>query len=125
MVIIPDIKQADTRSDRQKSEDRRLRIIELEAELEASQRAYREQKERADHEEKTRMDWQGMYHVAAERASAGYTPPLMGNWRHSNGVICCGTLRIANVDIDTNPSEEFKSELLGWICKTLNAAQGE
>lgn len=40
-------------------------MIERIAELE---RAYREQKKRADHEEKTRMDWQGMYHVAAERA---------------------------------------------------------
>lgn len=44
------------------------RITELETALATTERAYREQKELTDHEEKTRMDWQGMYHVAAERA---------------------------------------------------------
>lgn len=43
-------------------------VARLEAALATTERAYREQKESAEHEEKTRMDWQGMYHVAAERA---------------------------------------------------------
>jgi hypothetical protein len=46
--------------------------------------------------------------------------PLTGQWRYSNGYLCCGTLRIAKMDIDTNPSTEFETELFEWICKTLN-----
>lgn len=49
--------------------------------------------------------------------------PLSGEWRHSNGYICCGTLRVLITDIDTNPSKEFVDTLLDWICKTLNAAK--
>ena len=29
-------------------------------------------------------------------------------------------MRIAKVDIDTNPSVEYANELLDWMCKTLN-----
>lgn len=48
-------------------------------------------------------------------------PPLKAHFRHNNGYICCGTLRIAKEDIDTNPSDTFKKELFDWICETLNA----
>lgn len=47
-------------------------------------------------------------------------PPLSGRWRHSNGVLCCGTLRIATDSFDTDPSEEFKGELWSWVCEKLN-----
>lgn len=48
--------------------------------------------------------------------------PLLGCWRHGNGAICCGTLRIAREDFDTQPSRECKDEILDWVCSTLNAA---
>lgn len=47
-------------------------------------------------------------------------PPLKSHFRHNNGFVCSGSLRIARVDIDTNPSVEFEKELLDWICETLN-----
>jgi hypothetical protein len=46
--------------------------------------------------------------------------PLAGRWHHGNGVIVCGSLRIAREDFDTSPSEEVKAEILDWICDTLN-----
>ena len=49
--------------------------------------------------------------------------PLAGNWRHGAGVLCCGTLRIAAEDFDTDPSPEFRRKIMDWICATLNAAQ--
>lgn len=44
-----------------------------------------------------------------------------GTWRHSRGLICCGTLRIAKEEFDTCPAEEFKTEIFAWLCETLNA----
>jgi len=49
--------------------------------------------------------------------------PLQGEWRHNAGIICCGTLRIAQADFDTDPTEEVKKEILDWVCKTLNDEQ--
>lgn len=46
--------------------------------------------------------------------------PLLGDWRHGNGYVCCGSMRIFRTDIDTNPSEEYTNKLLDWVCKTLN-----
>lgn len=48
--------------------------------------------------------------------------PLTGEWRYGHGVLCCGTLRIARSDFDTNPSPEFQQEVFDWICDTLNSA---
>lgn len=53
----------------------------------------------------------------------GYTAPLSGEWRCSGDIICCGTLRIAVLDIDTQPSDEFKAKLGAWMCRTMNEAQ--
>lgn len=50
--------------------------------------------------------------------------PLSGEWRCSGHMICCGTLRIAVFDIDTQPSDEFVAKLGAWMCHTLNEAQG-
>jgi hypothetical protein len=51
---------------------------------------------------------------------------LLGEWRYSNGVLCCGSLRIAYESIDTNPSDAFKDELFKWVCEKLNqATKGE
>ncbi|MDH5573660.1 MAG: hypothetical protein OEY89_17985 [Gammaproteobacteria bacterium] len=44
----------------------------------------------------------------------------LGNWRHSNGIIFCGSLRIAIRDFDTNPSEKVAKECFDWVCETLN-----
>ena len=49
-------------------------------------------------------------------------PPLLGRWHHGNGVLCSGSLRIATWDCDTNPPDEFRDEVLDWVCSTLNAA---
>lgn len=47
-------------------------------------------------------------------------PTLKAHFRHNNGFICCGSLRIAREDFDTNPSTSFTKELFDWICCTLN-----
>lgn len=46
--------------------------------------------------------------------------PLSGDWRHTNGYLICGTMRIARMDFDTDPSDEFKQQLFDWIVDTLN-----
>lgn len=46
--------------------------------------------------------------------------PLLGHWRHGDGNICCGTLRIAKANFDTDPTPELQTEILDWICKKLN-----
>lgn len=48
--------------------------------------------------------------------------PLTGRWHHGNGVLVCGTVRIASEDFDTLPSQAFKDQLFDWMCKTLNEA---
>ena len=48
--------------------------------------------------------------------------PLYGQWRHNNGYICCGTLRIAKADFDTDPSPEFQQRVFDWVCQQLNAS---
>lgn len=48
--------------------------------------------------------------------------PLTGQWGHGNETLVCGTLRIANLDIDTNPDTEFKGTMLDWMCRSLNKA---
>lgn len=65
--------------------------------------------------------------------SCGWSQPMdepesfpdspLGNseWHHGNGVLCCGTLRIATADFDTNPSEEFREEMFDWIVAKLNS----
>lgn len=50
-------------------------------------------------------------------------PPLGGRWHFGNGVVVCGTLRVFGEDFDTDPAQEFKEQLLTWVCDTLNAAQ--
>lgn len=47
--------------------------------------------------------------------------PLTGQWRYSNGVLCCGTLRVMRDDWDTNPAPEFRAQVMEWACRTLNA----
>lgn len=49
--------------------------------------------------------------------------PLSGRWRHGDGYLICGTLRIARADFDTDPSPEIQTELLDWIVSSLNEAQ--
>lgn len=46
---------------------------------------------------------------------------LTGSWHHGNGVLACGSIRVANEDFDTNPSQQFKTELFDWMCGTLNS----
>lgn len=47
---------------------------------------------------------------------------MLYNWRHNSNYICAGSMRIAKVDIDTNPSVKYINELLDWVCKTFNAS---
>jgi hypothetical protein len=48
---------------------------------------------------------------------------LDDSWRFNNGVLCCGTLRIAAESFDTTPPNEFKKDLFEWICNTLNTQE--
>lgn len=56
-------------------------------------------------------------------ASAGSEPPLIGRWHHGNGMLVCGTIRVATMNFDTDPSPEFRDEVFEWITDTLNKAQ--
>lgn len=44
-------------------------------------------------------------------------------WRHGNGVVSTGSIRVLREDFDTNPSPEVKTKMLDWICDALNAAE--
>jgi hypothetical protein len=51
--------------------------------------------------------------------------PISGNWhRGNNGVLMCGSVSIARSNF-TGPHSDnsFRTEIIDWICKTLNAAQ--
>jgi hypothetical protein len=50
-------------------------------------------------------------------------PVLRGEWRHSHGMIFCGTLRIAKADFDTNPHPDFCARVFDDICRTMNETQ--
>lgn len=56
-------------------------------------------------------------------APSGSAPVLRGEWRHSHGMIFCGTLRIAKADFDTNPHPDFCARVFDDICRTMNEAQ--
>lgn len=55
--------------------------------------------------------------------SAPTEAPLSGRWRHGNGAVCCGSLRVLRVDFDTAPAPNVQAEVLDWLCAALNAAQ--
>jgi hypothetical protein len=58
---------------------------------------------------------------ATSRASnCSDAPTLTGRWRVSEGLLCCGTLRIAKFDFDTDPSDEFKQGVYKQILDGLN-----
>lgn len=46
---------------------------------------------------------------------------LESRWRHADGMLFCGTLRIAKADFDTDPSEDFKTTVFDQIVAALNA----
>lgn len=70
------------------------------------------------------QEWSRKSEAAQQQAEpVGDEPPLSGRWHFGNGVVVCGTLRIFSEDFDTNPAEDFKEQLLQWVCDTLNAAQ--
>lgn len=77
-----------------------------------------------EHEKKWAVSPEDATNVAnaylAEHPADEPPKPLRGEWRHSNGIICCGSLRIAVADFDTQPSPEFVTEVFDWICKTMN-----
>ena len=50
---------------------------------------------------------------------------LTGRWRINEGVLCCGTLRIANFDFDTDPSDEFKQGVYKQMLDALNGPRRE
>ncbi len=53
-------------------------------------------------------------------AEADSGPPLPGEWRHNQGMIFCGTIRVAVQDFDNEPSDERKIEILDWMVMALN-----
>ncbi|WP_431290438.1 hypothetical protein [Burkholderia cepacia] len=63
-------------------------------------------------------------HVADARNTVGdrNEAPLIGRWHHGNGVLVCGSIRVAVESFDTQPSQEFMDQMFDWICETLNTA---
>jgi hypothetical protein len=49
--------------------------------------------------------------------------PTFGRWHHGNGVLCCGTVRIARADFDTEPTQKIQDEYFDHICQVLNTYQ--
>ncbi len=62
-------------------------------------------------------------HLLPKEKGGHVEAPLGRRWRHSNGTVCCGTMRIMRCDFDTNPSDDYKKEVLDWVCDTLNEKQ--
>ena len=48
------------------------------------------------------------------------SPVLTAEWRVNEGVLCCGSLRIASFDFDTNPSNDFKVAVYKQMLDALN-----
>ena len=73
------------------------------------------------HQVSARLSWNRRPTAAVPRSVVEQaTPPILSEWRHGNGYLICGTLRIARADFDTDPSPGFKRELFDWICTRLN-----
>lgn len=51
-----------------------------------------------------------------------FEAPLIGRWHHGNGVLVCGSIRVAVESFDTQPNQEFVDQMFDWICETLNTA---
>ena len=47
-------------------------------------------------------------------------PVLTAAWRISEGTLCCGSLRIATFDFDTNSSEDVKQAIFKQMLDGLN-----
>lgn len=64
----------------------------------------------------------GALSLVMERPSlvSKQSAPLTGEWHHGNNTLVCGTIRVANIDIDTNPGNEFNGCILDWMCISLN-----
>lgn len=54
--------------------------------------------------------------------ATGSGPTLRGLWRHSHGLIFCGTLRVAREDFDTSPHPDFRDKVFDEICAAMNKA---
>lgn len=48
--------------------------------------------------------------------------PLTGGFHQGNGVLVCGTVRVAREDFDTDPSDQFRKEFWTSLCDVMNAA---
>lgn len=70
----------------------------------------------------TLFDSLGAISLVVERPATDckQSAPLTGEWHHGNNTLVCGTIRVANLDVDTNPGESFNGEVLSWMCKALN-----
>ena len=52
--------------------------------------------------------------------SEKYPVVRRSGWRHAQGFICCGTMRIARADFDTDPCDEVAKQYLDAICDAMN-----
>ena len=48
---------------------------------------------------------------------------VRGRWRHSNGMIFCGTMRMLKADFDTDPCDQVRDAWLQQVCDAMNDAQ--
>jgi hypothetical protein len=67
---------------------------------------------------------QALEHVKPAAIKAEIEPLLKGRWHHGNGVLCCGTLRVASANFDTIADIAQQNEVLQNLCDLLNAAPG-
>lgn len=76
------------------------------------------------HQHVSMLAWQAraaLAQVPEQVAGDSGEPPLLGRWHHGEGHLVSGSIRIARWDCDTNPPDEFRDEVLEWVCNTLNA----
>jgi len=66
------------------------------------------------------VDEQPAYQVVRDKWNTRAEQPApstkWGPFHHSNGVICCGTLRVARADFDNDATPEVQAEILDALC---------
>lgn len=80
-----------------------------------------------EHEQKVPISWDTIKDIYAKavdhfspETSEKYPVVRRSGWRHNQGFICCGTLRIARADFDTDPCDEVAKQYLDAICDAMN-----
>ena len=60
-------------------------------------------------------------HYTVEELREIHSNGLSGRWRHSQGLLCTGTARVARADFDSSPSEKVQANIFEQLCASVNA----